>query len=404
MSEPEQAPRPLRTFERLASMRVALGLIGAIVVACIVATVVPQGPDVAEQLQRNPEAGRWLKRLAAAGLTTIFSAWWFIGLLAALGASLAVCVARRLRALLTVGTGTTGRLLTLGTLLVHTGMLLILVGGAIKLFWSERGTLALREGGQAAGFTTDDQRHRPLPCTLQLVRFEIERYPAVQAPAATVQSETLAIRWPGAPDDEELPVAVGVERLVTPKVAGAASNQSYRVTVLRRIPDFAMDTATRTIQSRSDKLLNPAVLVRVAAGSAPAVERWLFARYPDFDMTAMSGHAHPAEAPPLKMQYKVMVTAPELPPRIKAFKSTLRILKDAQVVREQTIEVNAPLSYGGYSFFQSGYNEDDLSWTALLVVRDPSVPVVYFGFILLGIGAFLTACWRAEQVGEESKC
>ena len=396
-------PNPVGLMAILSSMRFAIGLVCAIVVVCIIATVLPQGPDIAERLQRNPEAGRWLKRLAAAGLTNVFASWWFIGMLTALGASLAACVVRRVKVLIAMGTGAAGKVLTFGTLLVHIGMLLTLIGGVIRLFGSERGAIQLREGEQTTVFTTDDNQREPLPYTLQLVKFEIERYPAAKVSGTEDSSmESLVFQWPGVEGNVETPVLVGSERTVAPKISGAASNQTFRVTVLRRIPDFTIDTTTRAVQSRSNRMLNPAVLVRVA-GSGPAVERWLFARYPDFDMNAMSGHDNPAEVLPFKMQYKVAAGTAEVA-RIKSFKSSLRILKDSKVVREKTIEVNSPLTYDGYSFYQSGYNEDDLSWTALLVVRDPSVPVVYLGFILLAVGAFLTACWRAEKVKEESKC
>jgi len=400
MREPKTpTQRPFRVIELLASMRFAIGLVCAIAVACIIATLLPQGPEVAEHLQKNPDAGRWLKRLAAAGLTTVFSSWWFIGMLTALGASLAVCVMRRLKVLVSLGVGAAGKVLTFGTLFVHVGILLTLVGGVIKLFWSERGAIQIREGEQASAFVTDDNRQEPLPYTLQLVKFEIEHY---ATPTTNTEDEILAVQWPGKEDGVMFPVVIGVERLVMSKASATGSNQTFRLTALRRVPDFTIDTATRAVQTRSEKMLNPAILVRIT-GNGPTIERWLFARYPNFDMTAMSGHNGPSASTPFKLQYKVVVNTPEQP-HIKSFKSSLKILQGTNVVREKTIEVNSPLSYGGYSFYQSGYNENDLSWTVLLVVRDPSVPVVYLGFILLAAGAFLTACWRAEKVKEESKC
>lgn len=394
---------PFTVVGLLASMRFAIGLLCVITVACIVATVLPQGAEVTEQLRGNPDAHPWLKRLAAAGLTNVFSSWWFIGLLTALGASLAVCITRRLKVLIASGVESAGKALTWGTLLVHVGMLLTLVGGVIKLFWGERGSLQLREGEQTAVFVTDGNRQEQLPYTVQLVKFDIERYPApasTNKPVANTEAETLALQWDGKDTGVELPVVIGDERAVRPPASTPDSNQAWRVTVLQRIPDFSIDTATHVVQTRSDRMLNPAIRVRVV-GRGATFERWLFARYPDFDLNAMSGHASPPT--PFKMRYKVMVSTAEQP-RIKSFKSTLRILKGTTVVQERTIEVNSPLSYEGYSFYQSGYNEDDLSWTALLVVHDPSVPVVYLGFILLGIGAFLTAYWRAEKVKEESLC
>ena len=176
------------------------------------------------------------------------------------------------------------------------------------------------------------------------------------------------------------------------------------MTVLRRVPDFAIDTDTRIVTSRSDQLVNPAILVRVTGLGAP-LERWLFARYPDFGMDAGGGHE--SQPVPLKMVYRVLVPAADKP-HIKLFKSTLRVLQGAVVLREQTIEVNAPLLYGGYGFYQASYREEDPSWTALLVVRDPGVPVVYAGFILLIAGVFITMCWRPEgarraEQGRENK-
>ncbi|HTS17895.1 MAG TPA: cytochrome c biogenesis protein ResB, partial [Verrucomicrobiae bacterium] len=46
-------------------------------------------------------------------------------------------------------------------------------------------------------------------------------------------------------------------------------------------------------------------------------------------------------------------------------------------------------SYKGYTFYQSGYNPDDLSYTAFQVVKDPGVPVVYAGFALMIVGLFI---------------
>jgi cytochrome c biogenesis protein ResB len=374
----------------LSSMRFALGLLGAIVVACIVATLVPQGAEVTEHLQHNPNAAPWLKRLAAAGLTNIFSSWWFIAMLTLLAASLLACMVRRSKILFnSAGLPKAERMNLVGTLLAHAGLLLTLVGGAIRIFFADHGMIQFREGEQVDCFLTEENQRLPLPFVLQLVKFEVERYPAAHGDKQNdieVQSEALLIQWPGATEAAELPVTIGAPQQFAP-----VSNQTYQVTVLRRVTDFVVDTATREVRSRSEAMVNPAILVRVAAATNVVAERWLFARFPDFDMNAMAGQE--AKPLPFKMNYQVMVRAPEQTP-IKAFRSTLRVLKAGVVAREQAIEVNAPLSVEGYTFFQSGYNEQDLAWTSLRVVRDPSVPTVYTGFILLCVGAFLTACWR----------
>ena len=387
-------------IETLASMRFAIGLVCAIAVACVIATVIPQGPEVAEHLQNHPDASRWLKGCVAAGLTTIFSSWWFIGLLTTLGVSLAICITRRMKTLFTSGADTTNIAPTFGTLCVHVGILLTLAGGAIRLFWSERGMLQLREGEQTSLYITDDNREASLPYAVKLVKFEIERYQAGPKAEDAAEAERLIIQRPGQNGGEEFPVVVGTPWQIAPKASALSTHQAFQITILRRVPDFTMDTATRMVQSRSDKMLNPALLVRVA-GNGSVTERWLFARYPDFDVTVRNGQGGPSM--PFTMRYKVMVKVPAQA-RIKSFKSSVQIIQDAVVLKEKTIEVNSPLAYGGYSFYQASYNEEDLSWTGLLVVHDHSVPVVYLGFVFMGIGAFLTACWRAEKVKEESKC
>ena len=163
------------------------------------------------------------------------------------------------------------------------------------------------------------------------------------------------------------------------------------------MPDFCINNATHEVESRSDEPNNPAILVAVGyAGQSH--EQWVFARFPDF--TAHDGDA--AHAMPLQLRYEM---AP--PPgggrmgAIKAYKSTLQLLADGKVVAGQTIAVNAPLSYGGYTLFQSGYNPQDLKWTSLQVVKDPGVLVVYLGFVLMMVG--LTMVFWVAPMAESGK-
>lgn len=80
---------------------------------------------------------------------------------------------------------------------------------------------------------------------------------------------------------------------------------------------------------------------------------------------------------------------------IKAFKSYVSILQNGEVVQKGIIEVNKPLTYGGYTFYQSTYDDEAHMWTGLEVVSDPGVPLVYAGFVLLSIGMVWNFCRRA---------
>ena len=95
---------------------------------------------------------------------------------------------------------------------------------------------------------------------------------------------------------------------------------------------------------------------------------------------------------PLQMVYeshgasaqKTMPTGP-----IKSFKSTLELIEGESVVGQRVVEVNSPFTYKGYTFYQSGYNPEDLSYTSLQVVKDPGVAAVYSGFALMIAGLFI---------------
>ncbi len=73
----------------------------------------------------------------------------------------------------------------------------------------------------------------------------------------------------------------------------------------------------------------------------------------------------------------------------KAYRSYLSVLKDGKVVLKKKVEVNSPLVYGGYYFYQSNYDPKDPTYSGISVVRDPGVYIVFFGFFMLTIGGIL---------------
>lgn len=61
-----------------------------------------------------------------------------------------------------------------------------------------------------------------------------------------------------------------------------------------------------------------------------------------------------------------------------------------------TIEMNQPLEYRGWSFFQSSYNSsgDGRNVSILSASKDPGKPIVYVGAILLVLGTTILAIQR----------
>lgn len=83
--------------------------------------------------------------------------------------------------------------------------------------------------------------------------------------------------------------------------------------------------------------------------------------------------------------------------RVKNFKSKITILEKGQIAAARTIEVNRPLKYKGYAFYQASYDQDELRWSGLEVAKDPGAPFVFGGFILLNIGITLAFYFRRHN-------
>ena len=65
-----------------------------------------------------------------------------------------------------------------------------------------------------------------------------------------------------------------------------------------------------------------------------------------------------------------------------------------------TVAVNSPCSYQGYTFYQDSYDREAGRYTVLQVVRDPWLPLIYAGMLLLAVGSLLLLFgqWRAKFI------
>ena len=75
-------------------------------------------------------------------------------------------------------------------------------------------------------------------------------------------------------------------------------------------------------------------------------------------------------------------------PPIKEYQSHLVIRQDGRKVASKVIEVNDPLYYGGYRFYQMGMDGDQ-AWTSITVKSDAGWLTVLAGMILLMLGTFI---------------
>jgi len=384
MSQTEKSSKNLATvvLDFLASVKFAVSVVVIIAIACVAGTLLPQGADVARYLAKNPAASGWMELLGKLGLTDVFYAWWFIGLLCVLSVNVAACSMRRFAAIRRTTGHARGR--AIGLVLTHISILLILAGGVIRGVWGEKGYLEFHEGETVAQFE-DGNGMKSLPFALHLAKFEVETYADPKESAVAKEgsdccsSNNLLVAWPEKNLKASLPIKLDVQQAFG----------DFRITVLKYIPDFVIDVKTKEVSSRSDEPLNPAILVAVA-GPNYQNHRWLFAKFPDFIMH--TGDHSTGGPSPLQMIYQNSAAASPKAPitgPIKQYNSTLKVIEDGKVVQEKTVYVNGPFAYKGYTFYQTGYNPEDLSYTSLQVVKDPGVPVVYAGFALMIVGLFI---------------
>ena len=75
---------------------------------------------------------------------------------------------------------------------------------------------------------------------------------------------------------------------------------------------------------------------------------------------------------------------------VKSFKSDVAVFGDSGTppLAEAVIEVNAPMHYGGYHFYQVDYDHHGEAYTILSVVSDSGLLAVWAGFFLVVAGCF----------------
>lgn len=248
-----------------------------------------------------------------------------------------------------------------GIQLVRMGALAVLLGAFIGMYAGERGYAQIYEGDTTGAFTSPAGARINPGFSLRLDRFIVERYPAGAMELGISAGSGAGMRL--------YPVSIGVE----------AGPEDFRVLPLRYVPDFLIAT-DGSITSRSSSPNNPALEVEVTA--AGETERgWLFARFPHFPppglrRTLRAGRVHFYDRRSEK---------------VKTYKSEVTVIRGGSPAENGTIEVNRPLRLNGYRIYQAEYDPVGFQWSGFELVRDPGLPIVYGGFILLAAGVTVWA-------------
>ena len=250
-------------------------------------------------------------------------------------------------------------------LLIHAGCVLIL-GGAMwgspaghevqsHLFGIEKipdGRMVIHEGEQEKRVFVSEQEVRELPFYVRLKSFRMEYY---EPSRLIVEGRDGTLR--------QMPVKTGSSLEL-----GASK---VRVTILKQYENFKIriDGDKREAYDDTGAGLNAALEVRLDYPDGRSVTRYVFEKFP--------GHGH------ANNEYVFAYRR-----QIRDYISELEIVQNGEVSAAKAIEVNHPLGFGGYDFYQDSYGSEQGIYTVLRVTSNSGVRAVYAGYAMLCAGLF----------------
>jgi len=267
-----------------------------------------------------------------------------------------------------------------GLLLIHLGCIFILAGAMWssetghklqkKLFGIDKipiGQMRIYEGHSDNRVILEDNKQiKELPFSIELKDFQIKYYKPTYLYIQTRDGQG----W-------RIPVEIDTEFPLGPEFG--------TVTILRAFENFKI-----TIEGESRKIiddpgpgLNPALEVRFTSPEGEVITKYVFERFP--------GHTHAEDK--FMLSYRRVISD---------YISQLRIIEDKRIIAEKDIEVNHPLSFGGYHFYQHSYDPEAGLYTVLMVVSNTGLAVVYAGYWMLCIGV-IWHLWLRHIVAKRNK-
>jgi cytochrome c biogenesis protein len=294
----------LKGFRKwLSSMSGAVWILVALTVMSLLGVMIGQNLPPEAYTERYGDAVGGL--VYRAGLTDIFTSWYFLGLSAVLAASLLACSAGRLRKLARArGRGWLSRA---GSLLLHVALVVIIAGGVVTAVFGfrhpapfyliagdemeiEEGGFAIRVDAASTEFSDDgvvseyysdvaviedgeEVRSQRIEVNHPLVHNGVGLYQHEMLPAATSVREVLfgIVMMTDEGDSPITTIAVPFQEEYT------LPGTDVTLEVLEFLADFTYDIQSRTATLASLRHRNPAVKVRISEAGEFVADRWVFA-------------------------------------------------------------------------------------------------------------------------------
>jgi hypothetical protein len=271
-----------------------------------------------------------------------------------------------LTALLITGVVAFHRLLHIrGLFLIHLGCVLVLAGGiwgsqaGLKIQDMLLGTDTIRagqmviyEGTAEKAVAGEDDSEKELPFAIKLVDFRLEYYEPGQLLIQTNRDE-------------------GFKLSAEPGMKYSLGDDLGSVEIVRRFERFKIlfEGDKRIAVDDPNGGPNPALELRLKKPDGTETTKYVFERFA----------SHVGQEDTLAFYYRRT---------IQEYISDVEVIKDNAAVARKSIEVNKPLHFGGYLFFQQDYDHEGGQYTVLRVTSDNGLGVVYLGYILLCAGVF----------------
>jgi cytochrome c biogenesis protein ResB len=261
-----------------------------------------------------------------------------------------------------------------GLFMVHAGCLMVIAGS----MWGSQaghrlqerfldirkipdGYMLIGEGESQKHVTTEDfnQLSGELPFTIMLKDFRLEYYPPDKESLPQLDIKTR--------QGQHLHLAAGPGKEIS------LGQNRGNLKVLRTLKNFriSIEDGKKIITDQPGQPENPAVEVEIETPDGNSYTRYVFERFEDFNQDKDGVQLHYTS---------------QKPRIIRDYFSDVVIIENEKEVASKTIEVNHPLHYRGYHFYQHSYDSQAHKYTILSVTSDSGLYTVYGGYWLLSLG------------------
>ena len=266
----------------------------------------------------------------------------------------------------------------LSFLLNHIGLFVALIAATLGNADMQRLKMTTRMGNAEWRATDDKDQLIELPLAIELKDFTIDEYPPK---LMLIDNET------GRTLPEKSPEHVLLEEGV---IKGTL--QDWQLTIEQSIPMAASVATEDTVKFTKFYSMGATYAVYLKAvnqKNQTTKEGWV----------SCGSFLFPYKA--IRLDSLTSLVMPEREPQ--RFASEVKIYTQEGTITEGTIEVNRPMEIEGWKIYQLSYDETKGRWSDVSVfelVRDPWLPVVYTGIIMMMAGAvclFVSAQKRKEE-------